>query len=177
VSEYQYYEFLAIDHPLTKQQRAELQELSTRAEITATSFVNEYRWGDFHGDPHVLMERYFDAFLYYANFGTRRLMFRVPLDSVDLKTAEQYCRTEAASVTATDDHLERREAEEARAEHEERQRRAAATAAASAKHLDELVGREPQMWQKVDRLTSRTVQSEYDEALALPKGPAGPTRT
>ncbi|MGD0560297.1 MAG: hypothetical protein ABSA93_35675 [Streptosporangiaceae bacterium] len=123
------------------------------------------------------MERYFDAFLYYANFGTRQLMFRVPLDSVDLKTAEQYCRTEAASVTATDDHLERREAEEARAEHEERQRRAAATAAASAKHLDELVGREPQMWQKVDRLTSRTVQSEYDEALALPKGPAGPTRT
>jgi hypothetical protein len=36
VSEYQYYEFLALDRPLTDKQRAELRKLSSRAEITAT---------------------------------------------------------------------------------------------------------------------------------------------
>jgi len=33
MSEYQCYEFLALDKPLTDKQRAELRELSTRAEI------------------------------------------------------------------------------------------------------------------------------------------------
>jgi hypothetical protein len=45
VSEYQYYEFLAVDRPLDEKQRVELRALSTRAQITATSFINEYRWG------------------------------------------------------------------------------------------------------------------------------------
>ena len=73
MSEYQYYEFLALDKPLTDRQRAELRKLSSRADITATRFVNEYNYGDFRGSPGKLMERYFDAFLYLANWGTRRL--------------------------------------------------------------------------------------------------------
>ncbi len=44
MSEYQYYEFQALDKPLTKQQQKELRSLSSRAEITATSFVNEYNY-------------------------------------------------------------------------------------------------------------------------------------
>ena len=44
MSEYQYYEVLALDRPLTGKQRAELRSISTRAEITATRFVNEYQW-------------------------------------------------------------------------------------------------------------------------------------
>jgi hypothetical protein len=47
VSEYQYYEFLAVDRPLSEAQRAQLRALSTRAEITATRFTNEYQWSDF----------------------------------------------------------------------------------------------------------------------------------
>ena len=50
MSEYQYYEFQALDKPLTKQQQKELRSLSSRAEITATSFVNEYNYGDFRGE-------------------------------------------------------------------------------------------------------------------------------
>ena len=105
MSEYQYYEFLALDRPLTDQQRAELRSISTRAEITATRFVNEYQWGDFKGDPRKLMERYFDAFLYLANWGTRRLMFRLPRGVLDSKTAKQYCYTDTASVIETGSHL------------------------------------------------------------------------
>jgi hypothetical protein len=105
MSEYQYYEFLALDRPLTDQQRAELRSISTRAEITATRFVNEYQWGDFKGDPRKLMERYFDAFLYLANWGTRRLMFRLPRGVLDSKTAERYGYTDTASLIETGSHL------------------------------------------------------------------------
>jgi hypothetical protein len=42
MSEYQYYEFRAIDKPLTEKDMRTLRDLSTRARITPTSFVNEY---------------------------------------------------------------------------------------------------------------------------------------
>ena len=105
MSEYQYYEFLALDRPLTGNQRSELRSISTRAEITATRFVNEYQWGDLKGDPRTMMERYFDAFLYLANWGTRRLMFRLPCGVLDPETAGQYCSTDTASFTGTGSHL------------------------------------------------------------------------
>ena len=68
---YQYYEFQAIDRPLTAAEMSELRSISTRARITPTSFVNEYSWGDFKGQPAVWMERYFDAFLYLSPTGAR----------------------------------------------------------------------------------------------------------
>ncbi|MGO7037002.1 hypothetical protein ACCS60_01405 [Rhizobium acaciae] len=83
MSEYQYYEFQAIDRPLSDADRRSLRDLSTRARITATSFTNSYEWGDFKGDPADLMERWFDLHLYLANWGTRRLMIRFPKRLVD----------------------------------------------------------------------------------------------
>jgi hypothetical protein len=71
MSEYQYYDFRAIDRPLTSTQRGELGKISTRAEISSTRFTNFYTFGDFKGTPIALVERYFDAFLYLANWGTR----------------------------------------------------------------------------------------------------------
>ncbi len=105
MSEYQYYEFLALDKALTSTQREELRQLSTRAEITATRFTNEYHWGNFRGDPQRMMERYFDAFLYLANWGTRHLMFRLPQAALDTEFTEQYCYTDAASIIEAGDHL------------------------------------------------------------------------
>jgi hypothetical protein len=64
MSEYQYYEFQAIDRPLIEREMTELRAHSTRARITPTSFVNDYSWGSFKGDEDTWMERYFDAFLY-----------------------------------------------------------------------------------------------------------------
>ena len=43
MSEYQYYEFIAIDEPLTPKQMAELRSRSSRANIAPTSFVNDYQ--------------------------------------------------------------------------------------------------------------------------------------
>ena len=83
MSEYQYYEFQAIDRPLSEADRRALRDLSTRARITATSFTNSYEWGGFKGDPAKLMERWFDLHVYLANWGSRRLMIRLPTRTVD----------------------------------------------------------------------------------------------
>jgi len=83
LSEYQYYEFQAIDRPLTEGDRQALRALSTRARITATSFTNSYEWGDFKGDPARVMESWFDLHLYLVNGGSRRLMIRLPKRLID----------------------------------------------------------------------------------------------
>ncbi len=100
VSEYQYYEFQAIDRSLTSREMADLRKLSTRAEITPTSFVNVYNWGNFRGNPAHLMEKYFDAFLYASNFGGRELMLRLARRHVDLRTASRYSCAPSATLKA-----------------------------------------------------------------------------
>ena len=90
MSEYQYYEFLAIDHPLSAKDLAELRALSTRAQITTVSFINVYNYGDFRGNPDALMKRYFDAHIYLANWGHCRLSLRLPRDALDFKIAAAY---------------------------------------------------------------------------------------
>lgn len=92
LSEYQYYEFQAIDRPLGEADRRELRRLSTRARISATSFVNHYNWGDFKGKPRKLMERWFDLHLYVANWGTRRLMIRLPRRFLDRSRIRVFLR-------------------------------------------------------------------------------------
>ncbi|HEY4174203.1 MAG TPA: hypothetical protein VGM42_14330 [Rhodopila sp.] len=83
MSEYQYYEFQAIDRPLGTADQNALRALSSRARITASSFTNGYEWGDFKGNPAKLMETWFDLHLYHANWGSRRLMIRLPARLVD----------------------------------------------------------------------------------------------
>ncbi|GAB3371086.1 hypothetical protein [Azotobacter armeniacus] len=108
MSEYQYYEFAALDRPLTAQQQAELRGYSSRATITATSFVNEYHWGDLKGDPLEWMRRYFDAHVYYANWGARSLLPRTALDPADFvrpgQAGGQAEYLAALEATATADH-------------------------------------------------------------------------
>jgi hypothetical protein len=99
MSEYQYYEFQAIDRPLTAKEMEKLMTLSSRAEVTSTSFVNEYNYGDFRGDEVEVLAKYFDAFLYVANWGTHRVAFRLPKDLVDVKGWEAYCDGEVVSLS------------------------------------------------------------------------------
>jgi hypothetical protein len=105
VSEYQYYEFTAVDRPLTTREQAELRALSTRADITATSFVNTYEWGNFKGDPHRMMERYFDAHLHLTNWGTRQLMLRLPERVLDPAIVADYCVGDGASAWTAGQHI------------------------------------------------------------------------
>jgi hypothetical protein len=83
VSEYQYYGFLAIDRPLDAEAQAALRKLSSRAQITATTFTNEYNYSDFRGDPDALIERFFDVHVYSGFWQTRRFAMRLPKRLVD----------------------------------------------------------------------------------------------
>ena len=106
MSEYQYYEFRALDKRLTAEQQRRLRALSSRAEISATRLANEYSFGNFRGDPGRLLEEYFDAYLYAANWGTRELAFRLPRELLDAETARRYCDEEhRAWVTETAEHV------------------------------------------------------------------------
>ena len=106
MSEYQCYEFVALERPLTAKQMAELRAISMRAEISPTRFWNEYQWGDLKADPRKLMERYFDAHLYFANWGTHRLTLRLPKARVDLKALKAYfVGGHAARLTSTGEQV------------------------------------------------------------------------
>ena len=80
MSEYQYYEFRTVDKPLTPQQQAELRSRSSRATITATSFINVYHWGNLK------------AHVYSANWSNCSLMLRLPLSALDKGLLASYTR-------------------------------------------------------------------------------------
>jgi hypothetical protein len=105
MSEYQCYEFLAIDRPLAAKEMAELRAISTRAEISPMRFWNEYEWGDLKADPAALIARYFDAHLYFANWGSHRFMLRLPVSRIDLRQWKPYFPGGPASLTQTDGHV------------------------------------------------------------------------
>jgi hypothetical protein len=105
MSEYQYYEFQAIDRPLSKDQMAELRHISSRAQITPASFINVYNYGDFKGNPHRLMEQYFDIFLYLANWGTRWFMLRLSQQLLDTQAVDLYTVEDSFSAQSRGDYL------------------------------------------------------------------------
>ncbi|MFB9408385.1 hypothetical protein [Dactylosporangium matsuzakiense] len=96
---------MAIDRPLTDAEQGELRAVSTRGRISASSFVNDYQWGDLKADPRKWMERYFDAHLYLANWGSRRIALRLPAQLLDPDLAATYCVGHAASSWAAGEHV------------------------------------------------------------------------
>lgn len=105
MSEYQYYEFQAIDRSLTDEQQQGLRRISSRAHITPTGFVNTYNYGDLHADPVALLGKYFDAFCYLANWGTRQLMFRIPIALIDEELVGKYCLDDIFSIRRKGEYL------------------------------------------------------------------------
>ena len=82
MSEYQYYEFLAVDRPLTDDDCQALRAISSRARITRTGFANHYEWGDLKAIPSQLLLRYFDLHVYVSNCGSKQLLIRLPASAL-----------------------------------------------------------------------------------------------
>jgi hypothetical protein len=101
MSEYQYYEFKAIDRALAKAEMTALRSISTRAVITSTSFTNHYEWGDLKANPLKLLATYFDAFVYVANWGTREFHLRLPQELVDTKRLKAMLLGNSAQARST----------------------------------------------------------------------------
>ena len=90
MSEFQTYHFRAIDRSLTNEEQTIINTFSSRFYTTATSYSLNYAYGDFKKDEEEVLEKYYDAFLYEANWGTRKLMFRFPKNLVDAKALKKY---------------------------------------------------------------------------------------
>lgn len=105
MSEYQYYEFQAIDRRLTEKEMELLRGYSSRAEITPTSFQNEYSYGSFKGNANLWMEKYFDGYLYLANWGSHELQLRISSNSLSVETARRYCCSESAMAHEMSGHV------------------------------------------------------------------------
>ncbi|HLA07093.1 MAG TPA: hypothetical protein VJ022_06605 [Anaerolineales bacterium] len=91
MSEYQYYEWQTVERPLTAIEQKAVYGFSSHIDVTSTQAIVTYYWGDFKHDPLNVLAKYFDAHLYLANWGTRRLAFRFPKEMVEAATIEAYC--------------------------------------------------------------------------------------
>jgi hypothetical protein len=92
MSEYQYYEFQAIDRPLSEEEQRAVARLSSRVHPHPRQAVFVYNWSSFPADPKEILAKHYDAMLYMTNWGTRQLMFRFPRTALDLKATALYCR-------------------------------------------------------------------------------------
>ena len=99
MSEYQYYEWQTIDRLLTEAEQEAVNGLSSHIDVTASQAVVTYQWGDFKHEPRQVLVRYFDAFLYFANWGTRRLMFRFPKGLLDEEALAPYLMEEMTELS------------------------------------------------------------------------------
>ena len=91
MSEYQYYEWQSLERPLTAAEQAAVNDLSSHIDVTSSQAIVTYNWGDFKHDPIRVLAKYFDAYLYNANWGVRRLAFRFPRSLLKAADIEPYC--------------------------------------------------------------------------------------
>ena len=77
MSEYQYYEFVAVDGPISDEGLRYARGCSSRAQVSRFRWQNTYHFGDFHGSVDALLKHY-DAHFYTANWGTVRLGLAFP---------------------------------------------------------------------------------------------------
>ena len=103
--EYQYYEFQAIDRPLTKTEQEHIQSLSSRVRPTATRAVFTYNYGNFSGNPLSVLEKCFDAMLYMANWGSYQLAFRFPKSTIDPSALKSYCIGNIIEISTTAEYV------------------------------------------------------------------------
>ena len=90
MSEYQYHEWQAIDRILTPYEQAEVNDLSSHINVSPSRAEVTYHWSDFRHDPKQVLLDYFDAYFYFANWGSLRLMFRFPVGLIDESDIQPY---------------------------------------------------------------------------------------
>jgi hypothetical protein len=105
MSEYQYYEFQAIDRPLTPKEQTEIKELSSRVKLTPTQAIFLYNYGDFRNKPEEVLAKYFDMMFYIANWGTWRLIFRFPKAIFDPQLFQTYALANTITITETSKYI------------------------------------------------------------------------
>src|SRR5437016_4976192 len=104
MSEYQRYEFMTIERPLTGEQLDAVNGLSSHIEASSTHALIEYHWGDFKHDPIKVLHEFFDGFLYCANWVSRELAFRFPHGILASDLIDRYDRDDFVTSTRHPDY-------------------------------------------------------------------------
>lgn len=105
MSEYQFYEFRAIDKPLSKEDKAQIGSWSKRTNPSNTGAIFTYSYGDFPKDVIAVMEKYFDAMFYIANYGITRLIFKFPKPLLKTEIIRQYCTQDGLKIIENSDFI------------------------------------------------------------------------
>ena len=105
MSEYQYYEFLAVDRPLNGKEIAELRSISSRAEISSRRFCNTYNYGDLSASSKRMMDKYFDVHVYVSNWGVFNFILRFPHGVIPETILNQYAADNDFNYWTTNEHL------------------------------------------------------------------------
>ncbi|MEK7434952.1 MAG: hypothetical protein AABZ74_17590 [Cyanobacteriota bacterium] len=98
MSEYQFYEFRSIDKPLTKEEQNNIKDWSSRAKVNSSSAIFTYSYKDFSQDEQRVIQKYFDAMFYIANWGAKRIVFKFPTELINIEEIKKYCNDEEFSI-------------------------------------------------------------------------------
>lgn len=82
MSEYQRYQFQCIDNILTQAERIQLHKVSSRAEITNSSFSVYYHYSGLRAEPVEVLARYFDIGMHYGEWGQVDVYIKLPPSSL-----------------------------------------------------------------------------------------------
>jgi hypothetical protein len=104
MSEYQRYEFMTSERPLTRAQLNAVNALSSHIEASSTHALIEYHWGNFKHDPIKVLYTFFDGFLYWANWGSPELALRFPHGILPDNLIEGYNLAEFVTFTRHSDY-------------------------------------------------------------------------
>jgi hypothetical protein len=99
MSEYQRYEWMTSDRPLTRAQLAAVNALSSHIDASSTHALVDYQWGNFKHDPLQVLHEFFDGFLYWANWGAPELALRFPHGSLPVDLLDGYQLDEVVTFT------------------------------------------------------------------------------
>ncbi|GAC1399047.1 MAG: hypothetical protein NVSMB49_08370 [Ktedonobacteraceae bacterium] len=104
MSEYQRYEFMTVDRPLTRAQLNAVNGLSSHIEASSTHALIEYHWGDFKHDSIDVLHEFFDGFLYWANWGAPELALRFPHGTLPTDIMNDYDLDDFVTFTQHPDY-------------------------------------------------------------------------
>jgi len=104
MSEYQRYEFMTSDRPLTRAQLEAVNALSSHIDASSTRALIEYQWGNFKHDPLKVLHEFFDGFLYWANWGAPELALRFPHGILPVDLLDGYDLAEVVTFNQHPDY-------------------------------------------------------------------------
>jgi len=105
MSEYQAYYFARVDRPLSGNEIEAVDALSSHMEVGAHSAFVHYHYGDFKHNPLQILKKWFDVFVYYANWGSQTVGFRFNKDAIDVERLVPFEVDEVLMVETSEDHV------------------------------------------------------------------------